>query len=75
MRWKNIKKTGQNKFTSLQVIIEGKYHHSIHKAMANLLNHQFVRKINKVIEDMEGSATNPFDQQKFNQSWTNDLHF
>ena len=74
-RWKRLKtETGQNKFKSPKVIIEGQVHHVSPKAMANSLNRQFISKISKVIGDMPPQATNPLNNyQKF--IGRNDLHF
>ena len=59
-RWKLMKdETGQSNHSSPQVVIEGDKHYTKHIDIANSLNRQYVRKINKLIENMEESDIDP----------------
>ena len=52
-KWKKLKReTGQASFQSPQIIVEGSKHHTSHKAIADSLNRQYVRRVNKLIEEM-----------------------
>ena len=59
-RWKTIKREmGQSTFTSPQVIKEGASHHTSHKSIADSLNRQYVRRVNKIVEEMEETEIDP----------------
>ena len=55
---------GQLKYTTPQSISEGKYIHTKHQDIANSLNRQFVRTINKIIEGMEKYPIDPIIHYK-----------
>ena len=58
--WNNLKnETGQLKHTTPQSILEGSKYHTGHQQMADSLNRQYIRKINKIIEEMEPSLSDP----------------
>ena len=60
--WKKIKnETSQNKYTNPQSITEGKTTFTKHHQIAESLNRQYVRSINKIIEQMKSTPTNPLD--------------
>ena len=59
-KWKLVKaETGQGKFISPSLIIEGKSHHTSHEGIANALNRQYVRSIKKLINEMDSCQVNP----------------
>ena len=64
-RWKKLKKfTGQDKFTTPQVIVENTTHHTKHRDIANSLNRQYVTRIHKLISQMDQPTTDPIERYR-----------
>ena len=64
-KWKVAKKlTGQKKFNSPQLIIEGSKHHMSPKDMASGLNRLYIRKVRTVIEQIPPATVDPLTHYK-----------
>ena len=58
--WKKAKKlTGQSKFNSPQLIIEGKLHHTSPGNIASALNRQYIQKVRSVISNIPETNIDP----------------
>ena len=59
-KWKKVKKmTGQKKFTSPQIIIEGNSHYMSPGSMAAALNRQYIQKVKSVISQIPETDIDP----------------
>ena len=61
-KWRVMKKeSGQSKFTSPQMIIEGDKIITKHSQMAATLNRQYLQKVRKIFNEIESTPVNPLD--------------